>query len=187
MKIPLPEESLIIIGCLQKDRRSQQSLYEKYEKRMFGICIRYLVDRSEAQDALVCGFLKVFEAIHSFKNTGSFEGWIRQIMVNECLTRLRKMRSLPVINDFENAELEKNIAHDASASLETEDLLALICLMPAGYRTVFNLYAIEGYSHKEIGLQLGIDEQSSKSQLSRARKWLQERIKKSELLPDKFY
>lgn len=129
----------------------------------------------EAEDVMVAAFTKIFERIDQFKHEGSFEGWIRRIMVNESLTYLRKHKSMYVETDIEAADREPDYSK-LETQLETEDLLKLIGELPAGYRIVFNLYAIDGYSHKEIADQLGISENTSKSQLSRARTYLQKRL-----------
>jgi RNA polymerase sigma factor (sigma-70 family) len=126
----------------------------------------------EAEDILVTAFTKIFERINQFKGDGSFEGWIRRVMVNEALTFLRKSRNMYLETDLEQADREPNY-DQLSDHLEAEDLMRMIQELPAGYRLVFNMYAIDGYSHKEIAEQLGISENTSKSQLSRARTYLQ--------------
>lgn len=126
----------------------------------------------EAEDILVTAFVKVFDKIQQFKSEGSFEGWIRRIVVNEALTFLRRNRSMYLETDLEQADREPDY-NALSDHLEAEDLLKMIQELPTGYRIVFNLYAIDGYSHKEIAEQLGISENTSKSQLSRARTFLQ--------------
>jgi len=126
----------------------------------------------EAEDIIVTAFLKIFDKIQQFKSEGSFEGWIRRIVVNEALTFLRRNRSMYLETDLEQADREPDY-NALSDHLEAEDLLKMIQELPTGYRIVFNLYAIDGYSHKEIAEQLGISENTSKSQLSRARTYLQ--------------
>jgi RNA polymerase sigma-70 factor (ECF subfamily) len=129
----------------------------------------------EAEDVLVTAFMKVFDKIDQFKSEGSFEGWIRRIVVNESLTHLRRNRSMYLETELEQADREPDYDR-LSDHLETEDLLNIIQELPAGYRIVFNMYAIDGYSHKEIAEQLGISENTSKSQLSRARVYLQKKL-----------
>jgi RNA polymerase sigma-70 factor (ECF subfamily) len=129
----------------------------------------------EAEDILVTAFTKVFDRIGQFKGEGSFEGWIRRIMVNEALTYLRKSRAMYLETDLEQADREPDY-DKLSDHLEAEDLMKMIQELPAGYRVVFNMYAIDGYSHKEIAAQLGISENTSKSQLSRARVYLQKKL-----------
>lgn len=165
-------EEQLIKQCRQGKEKAQKTVYEKYADRMLGVCLRYLKDHDTAQDVLLTGFMKVFERIGQFRDEGSFEGWIRRIMVNESLSYLRKFQNMSVEVNIERAEREPDY-HAAADHLEAEDLMRLISSLPMGYRTVFNLYAIEGYSHKEIAGQLGISENTSKSQLSRARSHLQ--------------
>jgi len=173
-------EDTIIEGCRKRNSLCQKELYEKFSDKMYGVCLRYVKDRDTAQDILVQGFLKVFDKISQFKNEGSFEGWIRRIMVNESLSYLRKNKSMYMEVELEYAEREPDF-QALENTLEAEELMEMISVLPVGYRTVFNLYAIEGYSHKEIGEMLGINENTSKSQLSRARKHLQQMLAKHEM------
>lgn len=171
-KIYRAREDELLQGCLKRDRHAQQQLYDRYSSRMYAVCYRYVRHSMEAEDILVTAFTKIFERISQFKGEGSFEGWIRRIVVNEALTYLRKSRSMYLETDLEQADREPD--YDAlSDHLEAEDLLKMIEELPTGYRLVFNMYAIDGYSHKEIADQLGISENTSKSQLSRARVYLQ--------------
>lgn len=172
LKILQGREDQLIEGCLKRDRTAQKQLYNTYSARMYGICYRYVKDPMLAEDVLVTSFTKIFEKIDQFKGEGSFEGWIRRIMVNESLTCLRRNRTMYVETDLESAERHPDYANVAD-HLQAEDLLVLIESLPAGYRIVFNMYAIDGYSHKEIADHLGISENTSKSQLSRARVYLQ--------------
>lgn len=166
------EENDLIDGCRRGDNHAQQRVFDLYSSRMYGICRRYVKNSMLAEDVLVMAFTKVFERIGQFKGDGSFEGWIRRITVNEALTSLRKTRVMMVETDLEYADREPD--YNAIADhLEAEDLLKMIEKLPPGYRIVFNLYAIDGYSHKEIADHLGISENTSKSQLSRARMYLQ--------------
>jgi RNA polymerase sigma factor (sigma-70 family) len=166
------KEQDLIKGCLRRDRVSQQQLFDLYSSKMYAICYRYVKNPMEAEDILVTAFTKIFERISQFKGDGSFEGWIRRVMVNEALTFLRKSRNMYLETDLEQADREPNY-DQLSDHLEAEDLMRMIQELPAGYRLVFNMYAIDGYSHKEIAEQLGISENTSKSQLSRARTYLQ--------------
>jgi RNA polymerase sigma-70 factor (ECF subfamily) len=166
------KEQELIKGCLRRDRVSQQQLFDLYSSKMYAICYRYVKNPMEAEDILVTAFTKIFERINQFKGEGSFEGWIRRVMVNEALTFLRKSRNMYLETDLEQADREPNY-DQLSDHLEAEDLMRMIQELPAGYRLVFNMYAIDGYSHKEIAEQLGISENTSKSQLSRARTYLQ--------------
>src|SRR5688572_23609481 len=174
-KIYRATEEELIKGCLKRDRSAQKRLFDTYSSKMYGICYRYVKDSMEAEDILVTALTKVLEKIEQFKNEGSFEGWIRKIVVNEALTHLRRNRCMYLETDLEQADREPDY-ETLSNYLEAEDLMNLIQELPAGYRIVFNLYAIDGYSHKEIADQLGISENTSKSQLSRARVYLQKKL-----------
>ena len=169
------QEEDLIRGCKRGDHHAQQRLFDRFSGRMYGICTRYVKNTMQAEDILVMGFTKVFDRINQYKGDGSFEGWIRRIMVNESLTYLRKTRAMVVETDLESAHQEPDYAR-LSDHLEAEDLLKLIEKLPPGYRIVFNMYAIDGYSHKEIAEALGISENTSKSQLSRARLYLQKML-----------
>jgi RNA polymerase sigma-70 factor (ECF subfamily) len=165
-------EEDLIKGCKAKEALAQRLVFERYAGKMFALCIRYIKDRSEAEEIMIGGFTKVFEKVNQFKSEGSFEGWIRRIMVNESLIYLRKNKNMYLEVDISEADREPNF-QTLETELEAEDLMKMIQELPMGYRTVFNLYAIEGYSHQEIADQLGINVNTSKSQLSRARKILQ--------------
>jgi RNA polymerase sigma-70 factor (ECF subfamily) len=171
-----------MVRALQKgDPKAQRYFYDKYAARMLAVCVRYLTDQMEAEDVMIEGFMKVFERIDQFKGEGSFEGWVRRLITNEALMRLRSRRHIEV--DIEAPEVQYQTNFDwADTSLETDDLFLLIGKLPTGYRTIFNLYAIEGYSHAEIAEQLGISESTSKSQLHRARGLLQQMLKEMESL-----
>jgi RNA polymerase sigma factor (sigma-70 family) len=168
-------ETELIEGCRKNERTAQKALYEQMAGKMFAICCRYVKDRMEAEDVLVTSFTKVFDRINQFKAEGSFEGWVRRIVVNEALTYLRKNKSMYLETDLEAADREPDLG-TLDRQLEADDLLKMVAELPAGYKIVFNLYAIDGYSHKEIAGQLGISENTSKSQLSRARTFLQNRL-----------
>lgn len=161
--------------CKKQDRQAQRELFDLYSGRMLALCSRYIKDRAEAEDVMITGFTKIFSRIDQFKGEGSFEGWMRRVIVNEALSQLRKTRNLYLETDLEVADRQPDW-NSLENSLEAEDLLKLITDLPEGYRIVFNLYAIDGYSHKEIAEQLGISENTSKSQLSRARTWLQKNL-----------
>ncbi len=165
----------LIDGCKKRDRHAQRFLFDRFSSRMLAICCRYVKDRMDAEDVMVTAFTKVFDRIGQFKGEGSFEGWVRRIMVNESLSYLRKNKSMYLETDIEAAEREPDFDR-LEGELEAEDLRKLIAELPAGYRIVFNLYAIDGFSHQEIATQLGVSENTSKSQLSRARAVLQKRL-----------
>lgn len=163
---------------MKGDRKSQKILYQIYADKMFGVCLRYANDEDEAKDILQDGFIKVFLNLKQFNNNGSFEGWIRRIIVNTALERFRDKNYLFAVNMENTYEVgEKEYDHILS-ELSANDLLKLIQELSPQYRTVFNLYAIEGYSHKEICQKLNIKEGTSKSNLSRAREILKEKVKK---------
>jgi RNA polymerase sigma-70 factor (ECF subfamily) len=167
----------LVKGCISKAPTVQKLLFERFSKKMMGICLRYANRSEEADDMLQNGFIKVFEKIETFRGTGSLEGWIRKIVVNESLTYLRKNKAMKMNIDIEDAKyLVPGNSHVAE-NMNEKDLLRIIQQLPVGFRTVFNMYAIEGYSHKEISDLLGISEGTSKSQYSRAKVHLQNMLK----------
>ena len=164
----------IIQGCKDKQGSAQRQLYELVAGRMMGICLRYSKDDEEAKDLLQEGFIKVFQQIDAFRGEGSFEGWIKKIFINTALESIRKKKLLTQpLEDEEDASDNFLIQEN---KLEAKELLQMIRKLPDGYRVVFNLYAIEGYSHKEIGRMMNISEGTSKSNLSRARIILQKKV-----------
>ena len=171
----LPNEHDLIEGCLLGNPLMQKKLYDQYAPKMFGICLRYAANSEDAKDILQDGFVKVFVNLGKFKGIGSFEGWMRRIFVNTAIEHYRKKNQLYAISENQ----EENISnHEVSAldALEADDIIRLISELPNGYRTVFNLFAVEGYSHKEIATMMNISEGTSKSQYARAKAWLQEKI-----------
>jgi RNA polymerase sigma-70 factor (ECF subfamily) len=168
-------ESELIEGCRRNDRTAQHAVYEQMAGKMLSLCSRYIKDRMQAEDVLVTSFTKVFDKIEQFKGDGSFEGWVRKIVVNESLSYLRKNKGMYLETDLAAADREPDLA-SLGNQLEAEDLLNLVAALPTGYRIVFNMYAIDGFSHKEIAEELGISENTSKSQLSRARSYLQTKL-----------
>ena len=179
LKIHRSEEEVLIHKCRESDRQAQQELYNKYASKMYAICLRYVKDSAQAEDVTITAFVKVFNKIDQFKGDGSFEGWIRRIMVNESLGFIRKNKSMYLEVDIEMADREPDYS-TLGNELEAQDLMKLVQQLPVGYRTVFNLYAIEGYSHQEIAEELGVSVNTSKSQLSRARALLQKQLLKTE-------
>ena len=165
-------EMQLITALQRADSRAQKTLFERYSSKMLTICVRYVSNRYEAEEILMDGFMRVFEKIGQYKSEGSFEGWIRRIMVNESLMYLRKNKQWRAEIALEDAAPEADTTF-ADQDLMAEDLMNLLEQLPVGYKTVFNLYAIEGYSHAEIAESLGITESTSKSQLHRARALLQ--------------
>jgi len=169
------KEQQIIRGCQKAKPEAQQALYKRYASLMLGVCRRYIHDPMEAEHVMVGGMVKVFKSIQSYSGSGSFEGWIRRIMVNESLMYLRKNKSMSLSADIDTVP-EQPGYEDLSDKLQADDLIAMIDKLPDGYRTVFNLYAIEGYKHEEIAERLQISVGTSKSQLNRARKMLQKQL-----------
>jgi RNA polymerase sigma factor (sigma-70 family) len=166
----------LLQGCIEKDLSAQKHLYDRFAKKMMGVCLRYATSREEAQDLLQDGFIKVFDKISSFKGSGSLEGWIKRIMVNTALDNFRKNKNERMHVEIDHEHMLFNTGDGVHDKLGADDLLKIIQQLPTGFRTVFNLYAIEGYSHKEIGELLGIAESTSKSQYSRARAHLQKAV-----------
>lgn len=173
-------ETDLIKACRKQDPKAQRMLYEKYASSMLGLCRRYVRGELESEDIMINGFMKVFLKIKLYEGKGSFEGWIKRIMINEALGYIRKNKAMYLETDIEAADKEPDFTA-LSSELEAKDLLSMISELPSGYRTIFNLYAIEGYSHKEIGGLLGINENTSKSQLSRARMHLQKKLLETEV------
>ncbi len=173
-------EQQLIDLCIKGDRIAQRAIYDRLASRMFSVCIRYVCDRMVAEDILQDGFITLFSKIGSYKGDGSFEGWARKIFVNTALMYLRKKDALKMSEELENA---RNLSSDLSSQMQNigyKELMKLITSLPPGFRTVFNMYVIEGYSHKEIADMMSITETTSRTQLSRARLWLQSKIKEQE-------
>lgn len=160
----------MIERCRKEDRRAQKLLYDRYTPKMFGVCRRYIKSREDAEDVLVSGFYKVFKNIRQFKDRGSFEGWIRRIMVNESLMYLRKAHNFKLTVEVSNIDIKSKVT--VEDELMAQDILNLLSKLPTGYRTVFNLFVLEGYKHREIAEMLGISINTSKSQLILAKKRL---------------
>lgn len=170
-------EEQLIKGCRRGQRQAQKELYDKYSRKMMGVCLRYLGDRETAQDVLQEGYVRVFSAISSYSGVGSFEGWMRKIFVNSALEHLRRNDVLKESVDLDDTYELPQKEHSVLSALSAEEIMKVIDELPLGFRTVFNLFAIEGYSHKEIGDMLNITESTSRSQLTRAKQILQRRIK----------
>ena len=173
-------EKQLIKKSAAGNREAQRRLYEKYAPKMLGVCRRYIKDLQFAEDVMVTGFVKVFKNLENFRHEGSFEGWIRQIMVRQSISHLRKNQFVV----YDETVLEK--AHPQSANdafnWNTEHIQSVIDALPDGYRTVFVLYAIEGYKHQEIALMLDITVSTSKSQVFKARRLLKQRLKKQNII-----
>lgn len=173
----MQEISKIIKGCLSGDRRDQELLYRRHASKLYAVCLQYSGNDEEARDILQEGFIKIFENLHNYKYEGSFEGWMRRITVNTALERFRCRHNLYRVDDIETIqEPDADPDNQDYAGLEAADLLGIIRELPPKYRMVFNLFAIEGYSHKEISKLVNISEGTSKSNLARARIILQRRV-----------
>lgn len=170
----------LIKNCLAGKRKAQETLYKQFAPKMLGVCLRYATDKMEAEDMLQNGFIKVFYHLDGYRGEGSFEGWIRRIMVHSSIEYYRRNHKMMQVIDLDEALDEPGVSPLAIANLAAKDLLTLVQQLSPGYRIVFNLYAIEGYSHKEIAVIVGITEGASKSQLSRARNILKEQVLKME-------
>lgn len=162
-------------GCLDNDRKYQEQLYKLMASKMMAVCMRYTNDRDEAQDILQEGFVKMFHNVHNFRNEGSLEGWIRHIMVNTAISRYRRAKTLVLVDDFSDNTTPISSSYNDNG-LEAADLLNLIQELPATYRSVFNMHAIEGYSHQEISNSLGMSELLSRTTLNRARAILKNKL-----------
>lgn len=170
-------ESLVELAK-QGDRKAQKAIYDSLAPKMFAVCLRYMGDREGAEDILQDGFVTLFTKLDSYEGSGSFEGWARKIFVNTALMSLRKNDVLKKSEDIEEARELTSTDVTVIQEIGCRELLKLISELPPGFRTVFNLYVMEGYTHKEIGERLGISEATSRSQLQRARTILQNRIRK---------
>lgn len=169
------QDADLIEGCLEGNRKMQQELYERFAPKMYGVCLRYAGTATEAEDILQEGFIKVFKKMDSFRSEGSFEGWIRRIFVNTAIEHFRKKAYLQPITEWEETTVEGKYLSILD-ELAEQDIIGLIQKLSPGYRTVFNMYVVEGYTHREISELLGISEGTSKSQLSRAKLILQDLV-----------
>jgi RNA polymerase sigma factor (sigma-70 family) len=176
----------IIEGCVAGKRSAQSALYRKYAAVMLAVCLRYAQNRDEAEDILQEAFLKIFQHISSYRKEGSFEGWMKRIMINHALNYYRKHRKMPFLEDIDSINeteiLEKDDHTAIHAPVSAEKLLSLIQLLPPGYRMVFNMYVFEEYSHKEISDELSISENTSKTQLLKARRMLRKKLNELNIL-----
>ncbi len=172
-------DSDIITGCTKHERKAQQLLYDKYSRLLLGICLRYASNKAEAEDILQDSFVKIYFNINFFSGTGSFIGWLKKVAVNTAITHYHKNLKYRY-----NVDIEEHVSVETSGTSFEEDfftsdeLYKVLNELPAGYRMVFNLYAVEGYKHKEIADMLGIDTNTSKSQYSRAKAVIREKLEK---------
>lgn len=176
MKIIHLDEEQLVDGCLAGDRNCQRMLYERYYGSMMAVCMRYTSDREEARDVLHEGFIKIFRNLAVFQRGTNLGGWIRRVMVNTAIDFYRRSARAPQTVDINTAVGEYDHATDIVSEMSAQEILDLVQQLPPAYRTVFNLYVVEGYPHKEIGEMLGISEGTSKSNLAKARTKLQKMI-----------
>lgn len=166
--------------CIEKKPKAQKQLFDLLAPRMYSICLRYSKDEDEAKDVLQEGFIKMFNNLERFQHKGSFEGWIKRIFINTSIEFYRKNKKESIVDSIDQIG-DRPIESHTLSSLKAADLMKLVNRLPTGYKTVFNLFAIEGFSHDEISKMLGISENTSKSQLHKARLYLQELILKEQL------
>ncbi len=166
-------EQAIIAGCLQNDVAAQRELYNRYSPKMLSVCYRFAQSREDGEDMLQEGFIKVFTQMHTFQNKGAFEGWIRRIIVHTCINFLKKYKKFNESVDLAYADYIQVKEETVPSIMQARQIIECIRLLPLGYRTVLNLYALEGYSHKEIGQMLDIEESTSRSQYTRAKSMLE--------------
>ena len=172
------EGQQLIDECKKGNRLAQKELYDKYARKMMGVCLRYVSDRETARDLLQDGFVKVFTSLDTYTGSGVFDAWIRKIFVNGALEYLRRGDVLREASDWDSiTEPVESFSASAVSELSAAELMKLVQELPAGFRTVFNLFAIEGYSHREIAEMMNITESTSRSQYTRARQLLQKRVK----------
>ena len=175
-------EEAILKGCLNNNAAAQRELYNKYSSKMLAVCYRYGHNREDAEDMLQEGFIKVFLQIHTFENRGAFEGWIRRIVVHTCINILKKNKKFNESVDIIYATAIQVREESVSAIIQAKQAVECIRILPIGYRTVLNLYAIEGYSHREIANMLDIEESTSRSQYTRAKAMLEDILIRKRIL-----
>ena len=169
--------SQLVAQCLKGNAVAQKQLYERLAPGMYAVCVRYLGNREDARDVMHDGFITLFSKLDTYKGDGPLEGWARRIFINASLMQLRKRDILKQHDSIEESMVEVGYDPSVIDRMDSETLLKLISQMPAGFRTVFNMYAIEGYTHQEIAKELEITEGGSRSQLSRAKIWLKDKLK----------
>jgi RNA polymerase sigma-70 factor (ECF subfamily) len=175
-------EEAILQGCVQNNAAAQKALYQKYSAKMLVVCYRYAHNREDAEDMLQEGFIKVFSQIHTFENRGSLEGWIRRIIVHTCINNLKKNKRFNESVDLIHANSVQIREDNIPSLIQAKEVVECIRVLPIGYRTVLNLYAIEGYSHREISTMLDIEESTSRSQYTRAKAMLEDILVRKNIL-----
>jgi len=175
-------EEAILQGCIHNHPVAQRELYNRFSPKMLAVCYRFAHNREDAEDMLQESFIKVFSQIHTFQNKGAFEGWIRRIIVHTCINHLKKNKRFNESVDIINASAIQVREESIPSIVQAKQIVECIRLLPIGYRTVLNLYAIEGYSHKEIAEMLDIEESTSRSQYTRAKQMLEEILLKKKII-----
>jgi RNA polymerase sigma factor (sigma-70 family) len=175
-------EEAILQGCLHNDPASQRELYNRYSPKMLSVCYRFAHNREDAEDMLQEGFIKVFSQMYTFENRGAFEGWVRRIIVHTCINILKKNKKFNESVDIIHANGVQVREESVPSIIQAKQVVECIRLLPMGYRTVLNLYAIEGYSHKEIAVMLDIEESTSRSQYTRAKAMLEDILVRKKIM-----
>jgi RNA polymerase sigma factor (sigma-70 family) len=175
-------EEAILQGCLKNESAAQRELYNRYSPKMLAVCYRFAHNREDAEDMLQEGFIKVFSQMHTFQNKGAFEGWIRRIIVHTCINNLKKNKRFSESLDIVYASGVQIREESVPSIVQAKQIVECIRILPIGYRTVLNLYAIEGYSHKEIATMLDIEESTSRSQYTRAKQMLEDILIKKKII-----
>lgn len=175
-------EEYIIAGCLHNDATAQRELYERYSPKMLSVCYRFAPSREDAEDMLQEGFIKVFTQIHTFQSKGAFEGWIRRIVVHTCINFLKKYKKFNDSVDLDHAGYVHVKEETVPSIMQAKQVSECIRTLPIGYRTVLNLYALEGFSHREIAGMLDIEESTSRSQYTRAKTMLENILVKKNII-----
>lgn len=175
-------EELMLTGCKRNNATAQEALYSRFSPRMLGVCYRYAKNREDAEDMLQEGFIKVFSQINQFRSEGALEGWIRRIMVHTCINILKKNKKFSDSVDIIHAHSVHVREEMIPSIMQAKQIVECIRSLPMGYKTVLNLYAIEGYSHKEIAFMLDIEESTSRSQYTRAKAMLEDILIKKKII-----
>ena len=175
-------EEAILTGCLRNDATAQKELYNRYSPKMLSVCFRYAHNREDAEDMLQEGFIKVFSQIHTFQGKGAFEGWVRRVIVHTCINILKKNKKFNESVDIIHASGVQVREESVPSIIQAKQVIDCIRILPIGYRTVLNLYAIEGYNHKEIAEMLDIEESTSRSQYTRAKQMLEDILIKKNII-----
>jgi RNA polymerase sigma factor (sigma-70 family) len=175
-------EELLLAGCLRNNAAAQEALYNRFSPRMLGVCYRFAKNREDAEDMLQEGFIKVFTQIHQYRNEGALEGWIRRIIVHTCINNLKKNKKFADSLDLIHAKSIHINEELIPSIMQAKQVVECIRMLPIGYRTVLNLYAVEGYPHKDIAAMLDIEESTSRSQYTRAKAMLEEILIKKKII-----